>query len=327
MIMRDKISLKNILDTKNIYLVVSHDSPDGDAIGSVLAFGKALENLNKEYRVYIGDNIPDKYSFLSGADKIITSEDNIDITPQVTLALDCGDVNRLKLEKDIFLNFIINIDHHVSNNYFGHINIVDSKACATGEVLYDLFIDLGIQIDIDIASALYTAILTDTGCFRFSNTTPNSHIIASELIKKGINTQKITREIYEKRSIENLKILGKALDNLQVSENGKYAWSFITREMISNANAKDSDIEGIINYIREIKGVEVGILLKETANSTVKVGLRSNEFIDVSELANYFSGGGHKRAAGCEISGSIDEVADLVFGKIENIYKSKGECI
>ena len=132
------------------------------------------------------------------ADKIITSEDNIDIIPQVTLALDCGDLNRLKLENEIYLNFIINIDHHVSNNYFGHINIVDPKACATGEILYNLFKNLDIKIDIDMASALYTAILTDTGCFRFSNTTPNSHIIASELIKKGVSVQKITREIYEK---------------------------------------------------------------------------------------------------------------------------------
>ncbi len=323
--MRGKKSLKHILNIKNSYLVVSHDSPDGDAIGSVLAFGKALENLNKEYRVYIGDNIPDKYIFLHGADKIITSEDNIDIIPQVTLALDCGDLNRLKLENEIYLNFIITIDHHVSNNYFGHINIVDPKACATGEILYNLFKNLDIKIDIDMASALYTAILTDTGCFRFSNTTPNSHIIASELIKKGVSVQKITREIYEKRSIENLKILGKALDNLQVSDNGKYAWSFITREMIRETNAKESDLEGIINYIREINGVEVGILFNETSNSSVKVGFRSNEFVDVSELANYFSGGGHKRAAGCKISGRLDDVADLVIKKIENIFKSKGD--
>jgi len=320
-----KKSLMDILNDNEKFLIVSHEAPDGDAIGSVLALGKVLENLNKEYRAYIGDEIPKRYKFLYGADKIITTEDEIDILPEITFALDCADLNRANIKKEANINFIINIDHHISNTSFGDINIIDSKSSATGEVLYNLFKDLSIKIDMATAEALYTAILTDTGSFRFTNTTSYSHIVVSNLIKKGIDTQKIIREIYEKRSIANLKVLGETLDNLEISNNGKYAWSFITREMMEKAKAKESDTEGIINYIREIDGVEIGILFKETLDSTVKVGFRSNEHIDVSLLASYFSGGGHKKAAGCEINDDLDVAIKKVIRKIEDTFEIQGD--
>lgn len=317
---KEKNDIEEILNKTKSFLVVSHDMPDGDAIGSVLAVGKALENLNKDVILFIGDEIPDKYHFMYGSDKIIT-DGEISYIPPVLFVLDCGDLSRVKLKKEFFSKkTIVNIDHHLSNSYFGDINIIDINACATGEIIFKLFKELNIEIDLDIATAIYTAILTDTGSFRFSNSTPDSHLIAAELIKSGVKPEKISREIYEKRSIEGLKILSKALECLNVSKCGNYAWTFITKEMLAETGAVESDLEGIINYVREIKGVEIGILFKQVSDSVVKVGFRSNEWVDVRQLAVKFSGGGHKRASGCLIRGKLGDVINLVLKEVEKYF-------
>lgn len=312
------LALKKILDSDEVY-IASHVNPDGDNIGSIIALGLALNKVNKKVKVIKTDEIPSDYLFLPNIDMIQPYE----ITEvNLLIVLDCGDIDRLGRYKTIVsqANTVINIDHHVSNTKFGTINIIDDKAAATGELVYDLIIDLGIEIDTDIATCLYTAISTDTGSFMYDSVTDKTHEIVANLIRAGIDKADINIKLYQSRSIERTNLFINSFSTLKTFYDNKIAVVKVTQAMLTKANAKMEDTEGIISFIRDIDCVEVACLLKENKENEIKVSLRSKKYIDVSRICSAFNGGGHIRAAGCTIYDNIDNAESLIVEQIMNMW-------
>ncbi|WMM26578.1 bifunctional oligoribonuclease/PAP phosphatase NrnA [Tissierella sp. MB52-C2] len=308
-----------IKNNKNIG-IASHVNPDGDNLGSILALGNALEKINKKVFMFKSDDIPTNFSFLPNIDKIMDYDDTIEL--DLFIALDVSDENRLGKNK-VFLEKIeniINIDHHISNTNFGSINIVDSNAAATGELVYKLISKMGIIIDKDIASCIYTSISSDTGSFMYDNTTSETHEIAAELIKLGIDKSNININLYQNRSIQKTKLFIKVLETLKFYHDNKVGIIQVTQDMLNNSNAKMEDTEGIISFIREIDSVEIAVLLKEIKEEDIKVSMRSKKYVDVAEICANFDGGGHIRAAGCTINQPINMAEKLILEQIKKVF-------
>lgn len=318
--MQFKNAYRHILDSQNI-CIASHVQPDGDNIGSVLSLGMALKKLNKNVYLLKTDEIPSDYKFLPNVN-LIKDHDNIDEI-DIFIALDSSDEERLGKNKDLLTKakLIINIDHHISNTNFGHINIIDKDASSTGELVYDFIKSMNISIDKDIATCIYTAISSDTGSFMYDNTSAKTHEIAADLIKVGIDKEKININLYQNKSLERTRLFIKAMDNLELYFENKVALAQITQEMLEDCNAKMEDSEGIISFLRGISPVEVAILLKEFKDDEIKVSMRSKRYIDVSKICSVFGGGGHIRAAGCTINESIDKAKTLILNEIKELFR------
>ncbi|NLV88068.1 MAG: bifunctional oligoribonuclease/PAP phosphatase NrnA [Tissierellia bacterium] len=315
-----KKAYKQVLESQNIY-IASHVQPDGDNIGSMLSLGLALKKLNKNVRLLKSDEIPSDYMFLPNID-LIKDYDNIDEI-DLFIALDSSDEGRLGKNKDLLskAKTILNIDHHISNTDFGHINIVDHNASSTGELMYDFIKYMNISIDEDMATCIYTAISSDTGSFMYDNTSAKTHEIAADLIKIGIDKRNININLYQNKSLERTKLFIKTMDNLELYFENKVGLAKITQDMLEDCNAKMEDSEGIISFIRDISPVEVAILLKEFSNNEIKVSMRSKRYIDVAKICSNFGGGGHIRAAGCTINESIEEAKALILNEIEGLFR------
>ncbi|MEK7280165.1 MAG: bifunctional oligoribonuclease/PAP phosphatase NrnA, partial [Nitrospirota bacterium] len=237
-----------------------------------------------------------------------------------------GDIERTNLFKDAppSVPLVINIDHHVTNTRFGHINWVEESASATGELIYYLIERLGLRITPDIATCLYTTLLTETGNFNYSNTSSKVLRIAADLVEAGADPWKIAMSLGE-NSPERLRLLGELLINIEKSRDGKIAWFTITNALFERTKTSAEDTENLINYPRSLVGVEVALLFREVSPDSYKVSLRSKGHVNVAEIATKFAGGGHKNAAGCLVKGRLDIVKDLVIGAIESVTSS-GIC-
>ena len=313
-------AIKIIRESESIYLA-SHVQPDGDNIGSLLALGMALKKINKDVKILKVDNIPSDYKFLPSVELIKDYEIEKEI--DLFIALDSGDIERLGIGKQFAknANFIINIDHHISNTNFGDINIVSPSAAATGEIVYEFIRKMEIDIDKDIATCLYTAISTDTGSFIYSNTSYKTHLIAADLIKAGIDTSDININLYQRKSFERTRLLIDVVKDMEMYFNNKLGMASVTQELLMSNNAKLEDSEGIISFIRDIDSVEVACLLKEIDEKEIKISLRSKKEIDVSKICAKFDGGGHKRAAGCTLYMGIDEAKKLILKEIKMAFR------
>ncbi len=309
-----------INNSKNIY-IGSHINPDGDNIGSLLALGMALKEIGKTVHILKVDNIPKDYQFLPNVHLISkpTKDEKIDLF----IALDCSDLDRLGSGKEIALKAdkILNIDHHITNDNFGHINIVSSSASSTGEMVYYLIKELNIPINKDIAECLYVAISSDTGSFMYDNTSSNTHRVAADLLDKGINLNSITTQLYQNRSLERTQLFIESLRNLNLYYDGKVGTIKITQKMLEDNEATMEDTEGIISFIRDIENVEVACVLKEYDNKEIKLSLRSKKYLDVSKVCLEFNGGGHKRAAGCTIFKDIGEAEESILNSIKGYLR------
>ncbi len=291
--------------------IFPHVSADGDAIGSALALALALKNAGKQVIVYLEEEIPAAYSFLPGTELAgFAIEDVRDMDMDVNVALDTGDVGRLGTRAEMFFKApcTVNIDHHVTNTRFAHLNFVDETSAATGEIIFLLLKKLKLELDKNIAECLYTAISTDTGGFKYGNTTAGTHKIAAELLSTGIDIAGLSQRIFDNTTFSKLKLTKRAIEALELYEDSKLAVTVLSLEDIRAAGAKDEDCDGIVNLGRSIEGVEVSILVKEKNSEEVRINLRSKTYVDVSEIAASFGGGGHKRAAGCTVKGSLEEV-------------------
>lgn len=310
-----------IKNSKNIF-IASHINPDGDNIGSSLALVLALKKNNKNVYVLKSDIVPRSFVFLPGIDLI---EDYNQEMGKIDLfiALDCGDENRLGKNKVLFENAkkTINIDHHISNTNFGNVNIVDSKASATGEIIYSFIKHLNIDIDKEIATNLYTAISTDTGSFKYENVTSETHKIIANLLDAGIDKSSININLYENMSFTRMKLFIKSLTTLETFNDGKIAVVKITQDMLKNTGASLEDSEGIISFIRKLETVEAACILKELEKENIKISLRTKKYLDASLICDKFNGGGHKRAAGCNIYKNIEESKDLIINSIKESMK------
>ncbi len=310
-------SLDNIIKYmhgSNDFVVTSHVNPDGDNIGSTLSIYYFLKQINKKVYYVMNDNMPLNLQFLIEDINIINSSEfkELNIENYTLITLDCGDKNRICVDDDIKDNCIklINIDHHASNDFYGDLNYVVAEASSTCELVYDLLVRNGEinnckSIDENIATALYTGLMTDTGKLTYSNTHASSFDMAKNLLICGADTQKVVQNVFGSNPFNFYKLLGESLNTLEII-NTKVAIMIVTQEMLKKYNIDFKDIDGIVPYARDIENVEIGILLKEKSNNEIKVSLRSKAFADVSRIAKTFGGGGHIRAAGCTINDSIE---------------------
>ncbi|NLB42664.1 MAG: bifunctional oligoribonuclease/PAP phosphatase NrnA [Clostridiales bacterium] len=286
----------------------THIQPDGDAIGSCLALANALSDLGKSVDLYCQDEVPATLHFLLGTEQF---QDNFDRAKHydLSIAIDCSDEKRMGIFSDEYLAgaHTMNIDHHISNTLYANTNLVDPKAAATGEIIYILLRALTDKLGKDTVKALYTAISTDTGGFRYRNTTAQSYRIAADLIEYGIDVEQITTQLYKTNRLERVHLLVRALNSLTLYDNNRIAIITITQDDLLATGATESEIENMVNYAKDIIGVELGILIKEMTDGTVRSSFRSRGEIDVSKLAGQFNGGGHKAAAGASLNMNVEQ--------------------
>lgn len=295
------------LKKANTVLLYPHVIMDGDTLGSSIALCIALRKLGKEAYILIEDDIPGYLTFLEK--DYCTYDQQILESPDVSISVDCSDIERFFKRKEKFLTGkrSICIDHHRTNNFFAELNYIDENTAATGEIVFHLIKEMGIAVDVEMAEAIYTAITTDTGNFQYTNTTKTTHLIAAELFEIGIDLEKISVEIYQNIRHEKLKIMNEVIGTIEMVCGGKADIAYVTQEMLQKTGALMEETEGIIEILRNISGVEISAFLKENSENEIKVGLRAKTYGDVSVIAQSFGGGGHKKAAGCTIHASLAE--------------------
>lgn len=312
------------------FLVVSHVSPEGDAIGSLLGMTLALRGLGKDVTAYLEDRIPDLFEFLPGARTVVHTLEGMGPF-DATFAVDCGQKDRLGRD---FVNLkepgcVINIDHHATNDCFGDINVVEPGASAAGELVYDFCKAASLEITRDIAVNLYVAIHTDTGSFRYSSATPEAFIKAGELVRLGAEPWDVSRRVYENYPARRYRLLAMVLSTLDIIEvkgGGKLATLLVTLDMFKKTGAEKDVADGFVNYARGIEGVEVGALFRECGPLEYKVSLRSKGDVDVAEVSKTFGGGGHRNAAGCAVKGGLEEIKARVIEAV-NVQIANGQKV
>lgn len=319
---RDADSVRAVAEQINAgddYLIVTHERPDGDALGSAFAVANLLQALGKRWRLMVAEPMPMRFSYLPLFDLAIVKTEQPDRRFDNVIAVDCADMARFP-ELAAYIGSdarIINIDHHRTNPHYGTAALVDEEAAATCELLYHVAMALSVPLEKPLATCLYTGLLTDTGGFSLPNTTREVLQIAAELLASGVKPYDVAEPALESRTWEQMRLMQLALNNLTVSTDGRYAAMYVTRGMLEGAGATDDDAEGLVGFARSIDTVEVGMLFRETQDERVKVSLRSKRLVDVAQIAQSFGGGGHVRASGCTLAGPIDEAIDEVVAKVE----------
>lgn len=286
--------------------ITAHTSPDPDALGSVLALGKSLQTLGKSVTMVIDDNISESLMFMPNIEEILRPEMLDNQRFDLLIVLDASDIDRIGEVATLTNAPILNIDHHISNREFADYLWLDVNAAATAELIYQLLKELKVELDLNIATNLYTGIVTDCGFFQYANTTPQTMLSAAELIKYGIKVNHIS-DALEARSKESIILLTKLLETMEFYANDKIAVITLTKELAEF----DIDTEGFIKYPRYINGVEVAVFCKYTDEYTTRVSMRSKE-LDVSSVALSFGGGGHRRAAGCTLHSDLNKTKQLI---------------
>ena len=304
--------------TNGSFLITTHENPDGDAVGSSLALARYLRRLGKDVTIHFCDPVPDLYAFLPLAEDVKQALPDRDY--DVCFVLDVGEFRRAgkQIADCKRIKKFINIDHHLTSDNFGLINYIDSKAAATGILVHRIIKEAGDTVDYETALCLYTAIITDTGSFRYSNANPEAFAVSGELVSTGINTWSIAEKLYESQPRERLELLARALSTLTISPRGDYASITVTLDMYEETGASAELTDGFVNYPRSIRGVEVSVFFREINPGLFKIGFRSKGKIDVSRIAAAFGGGGHHNAAGATISGSLEVIKTKLFSHLES---------
>ncbi|MFP4465625.1 MAG: DHH family phosphoesterase [Candidatus Goldiibacteriota bacterium] len=318
---KQAVDILNAIKRSEKILLTTHVNPDGDGLGSGLALACKLLKMGKKVDFINADPMPHIYDFLPYSSMVKTRK-KVRGHYDLVIFLECPDAERNGYIIDYLkqTECVINIDHHLGNVFYGDINAVDPKAAAVGVQLVEFMDIVGWKINSDMAKCLYTAIITDTGSFNYSNTTPKVHRIAGKLIEAGARPVDISAEVYS-TTVSSTKLLQKMLDNMKVE--GKIAYSVITRRMLSNTKALESDADNFINSIRAIKGVEVAMLFKEREANKIKVSFRSKNGIDVNMIAAELNGGGHKYASGCMVEKPLNESVKEVLAQVRKYYRTR----
>ncbi|MEX2462268.1 MAG: bifunctional oligoribonuclease/PAP phosphatase NrnA [Paenibacillaceae bacterium] len=310
---------RQFIESNDEFLVVSHIDPDGDAASSTLAISWMLKQLNKKFTMINEGNTPGKFNFLWGFDGIINYAKNPpEQVFEHVISVDCADFSRIGKVKSLFspMTQILNIDHHRTNDYYGAFQLIKEDAAATAEVLYDLAIELQITWSTELGNSIYTGLLTDTGGFRYANTTPKVMRIAAEMLQLGVDGNDLADRLLEKLTYSHIILLQKTLATLAFTVDKRISWVSVTLQDIAEAEASNEDLEGLVNYPRNIEGVEVGILFKQVEANKYKVSMRSAGIVDVAHIAKSFGGGGHFRAAGCTILGELQDIIAKVVKEV-----------
>jgi phosphoesterase RecJ-like protein len=300
------------------FLVVAHVNPDGDAISSTLAVGEILRQLGKRYTLLNETGNPAKFAFLAG-DRVIENDSlHPEIDFQRVVTVDCADYDRLGSVRDRILQGtpLLNIDHHSTNDGFGTACLIQPEAAATAQILYALVNQLGLAWDRELATFIYTGLLTDTGGFRYANTTPEVMAIASRLLGWGVPGSELAERLLERLTLMQVRLLQRGLASLSFSHDGRISWLSVSYRDIQELGVTQDDLENLVNYPRNIEGVEVGLLFKELQPGVFKVSLRSSGTVNVAQVAQVLGGGGHIRAAGCTMPGSYQDVVLRVTAEV-----------
>ncbi len=317
-------------------MLTTHENPDGDGIGSIVALYHHLIAKGKKCRILLTSRLPEEYQFLDPDNKFEIFEEakHLEWLGNVDLAilLDIGNYTRTGRMWNVIQQngtTVVNIDHHPYPN--GHpftINVSDINASATGELIYGYLktIDPGC-LSKNIYEAIYIAIMTDTGSFSYNNTNVACHEIAANAIKAGVDTAKIHQKIYGSSSRSRIKLLAAVAASLQFTYNGKLVWFKITKEMMKKANATKDDVDGFTDFARAIKGVEVSVMIFDNADNSCRINFRSKGYYSINKIAQYFGGGGHSFAAGAKVIGKISDVSSKVVDKTIEIMKEQEEVI
>jgi phosphoesterase RecJ-like protein len=314
--------INNIIDrikAANNILITTHVSPDGDTTGSALAFAKVFKAMGK-YATVAFEKVPKKYAFLIGDTNIIeASKLNIE-DYDLAVILDTASADRVCVDfNEISAIDTINIDHHISNRGYGKLNYIEPEAAATGEIIYKFIKEMKFQIDKDIANCIYTAIATDTGCFKYKNTTQVTHQIAADLITYNIDVALLSQVLFDKKSLKEVKLIAASLQNLCIYMNNKVAIIKVRKKMLDELGVTSEECESIVNYARDIDDVTVGIVLREDEEDKIKASMRSNTDLDVAAIAVNFGGGGHKKAAGCTIRMNIEQAQEAILDVLKKL--------
>src|SRR5919204_494010 len=309
------------------FLIVTHENPDGDALGSLLAMKLALDALGKDSEMYLyGDApLPREYAFMP-LDGLRREGPPPDAAERVLIALDCANEQRLGPDLTLLQRapLTIDVDHHHDNSRFGDVNLIVADASSTGEVLRDVLEELGVDLTPEIAEALYIAVVTDTGRFQYTNTTPKALRLAAELVEAGANVHRVFQGVYESVQFAKLKLLARALERAQVYEGGRIVVSFLLRTDFHEVGAAEPYSEGIIDFLRAVEGADMAVLIREPPREggpTRRVSLRASvDELDVSAIARRSGGGGHRQAAGFSSEASIEEISDFVRREFASAY-------
>jgi bifunctional oligoribonuclease and PAP phosphatase NrnA len=298
----------------NHFLITAHVDPDGDALGSAFALYFALKGLGKQGAVYLKDTVPYRYRFLPKPDTIL--HELPDGGFDVIFVVDCGNLFRVGdgWEKLKEKGYIISIDHHDTNEAFGQLNILDERASSSAEILYLVLKSLNVAFTFDIAVNIYTAILTDTGSFRYESTTKRAFSICEEMTGFGVQPSYVAGQVYENHPKERYDLLCLVLSTLQAYKENRIVTAYVNADMFAKTQTNREYTEGFVEYLKEIRGVEVACLFREVSPEKYKVSMRSKGNVDVASVANIFGGGGHKRAAGCVLEGGIEDVKNKLIG-------------
>src|ERR1700676_304031 len=291
----------NHIEQRDRFLLTSHARPDGDAVGSALACCQILRSRGKQAEVVLHDGVPRIYQSRPFAGKVVQAE-RVNGDYDAAIILECDSIQRTRLH-GLENKFLINIDHHQSGRPFAQVNWIDPKAVATAEMVYRLAREAGVKISPEIATCLYTAVLTDTGSFMFEGTNEHTFELARELVLAGADPSHCARNIYFGHSNAKMRLLGAALSNLH--REGPLAWISVSQEQMQRCHAKEEDCEGLVNYALSMQGVEVALFFRELPDGRFRVSLRSKGQLDVAAVAEQFGGGGHACASGCSLAGPL----------------------
>jgi len=313
------MAIKDVVEAIRKYdnfIVTSHVNAEGDAVGSELAVFYLLKQLGKNAIVMNGEPVPERYKFLPGCGKIAVYNGARPEGYENIIVVDCSTVQRSGEMASLIAGSRarINIDHHVSNNKFGDFNWVNPDASSCGEMIFELYKSMSLHINEDIAVLLYVAMLTDTGSFRYDSTTQRTHHIAGELIKLGVHPSRVAEDVYETKEMGDIELLSKALATIKKACGGKITYMYVTKKMLDDTGTTPDMTDGFVNFARSLKGAEISIFFRQDTKDagTIHVGFRSKGKANVNVLAGKFGGGGHPKASGCLMKGTLDEVMEKV---------------
>jgi bifunctional oligoribonuclease and PAP phosphatase NrnA len=300
------------IEQRRHFLVTSHARPDGDAVGSALAMAQILRKMGKSSEVVLGDSVPVIYKVLPHAESIVHAS-HVNGNCDAAIILECDSIQRTRLQ-GLEHCFLINIDHHVSSKKFAHVNWIDPSAVATAELVFRLAQAARVKLTPEIATCLYTALLTDTGSFCYAGTNACTFELAKYLVEHGADPSRIAQSVYFSSPTSKMRLLGAALTQLQ--RDGAVTWMYVSRQDMERCGALDEDCEGLVNYALGIAGVEVAIFFREVANERIRVSIRSKGAVNVAQIAEKFGGGGHECAGGFSTEGPAQSAAERVLAEL-----------
>ena len=313
------LEIQSSINKHRQFLLTSHVKPDGDGLSSLLVFAKILDHYGKSYQIVVDDHMPGKFDYLPGIGTIqVFDSSQYDYNPDVVVCLDASDLDRLGTVRGVVNTenqIIINIDHHPSNTSFGHINVVDDQLSGTIELVYHLLDFCNITVTVDIATLVYSGIMCDTGRFLFPNTTHESLALCSAMVEAGASPDRIAEYVYYRKTPETIYAMASALSNMEMHFDGVVSCIYLCN---GHYKPKEKiDTEGFIDYLLMIDGTEVSFFILETEPENFRVSLRSKSYIDVNMVAREFGGGGHKLAAGCTMTGSVEDIKEKILSVLE----------